>query len=68
MWHLPPREVIEAGLREAAEFIRGRAAMGISEYQVAYAHCLQNGKGTPVDLTESARYFQLAADQGNSSG
>jgi TPR repeat protein len=44
------------------------ADQGNAYGQNNYGHCLERGRGIPIDLTEAARYYKLSADQGDACG
>jgi TPR repeat protein len=52
---------------EAAKHCKHATDQGLSERQVPYAVCLQDGLGLTVNETEAAKYFKHAADAGDLS-
>jgi hypothetical protein len=58
----------EAPVPSFAEPPSAIADQGNGVGQFRYGHCLEYGKGIPVDLIEAARCFKLSADQGNPNG
>lgn len=58
-----PKDYVEAGV-----WLRKAADAGDAQAQVSLADLLVRGKGVEKDLEEAARYFSLAAEQGDSDG
>jgi TPR repeat protein len=59
---------IEADIVQAAEYFRRSAEGGDPQGMINWGTCLEQGRGVPINLTESARGYEEAMNRGEIHG